>query len=205
MTLLRVAFAIVSVRLLAACAVAPPGPLPLNSERIEERFGSYGIEVLQSTASLRVSDLYSGAGATRVTRTFAVVQYPPTVPDELAAAHATILAGGSIGATLAAQGWQVEKHNRAFEHVRASPGLGRMMDIDERARLAVHVYVLEAVKGGARFDYAMIAEVHHPDYLSLRDVREIYGAVTALDASQRERVERMDADVAAAIARLTAN
>lgn len=47
----------------------------LNSERIAQRYGSYGIEVLASDCGLRVSDLYSGEQTDRVTRTLAVVRF----------------------------------------------------------------------------------------------------------------------------------
>ncbi|MGI9200381.1 MAG: hypothetical protein ACR2QL_04940, partial [Woeseiaceae bacterium] len=40
---------------LSACAQEPEA---LNSERIEERFGSYGIEVLSHEAGVRRSSLY---------------------------------------------------------------------------------------------------------------------------------------------------
>lgn len=188
--------------LVLACATTPvpQAPIPLNSERIAERFGSYGIEVLQSTPSLRTSDLYSGTGADRVTRTFAVVQYPAAVPPELADAHAEILRGGSIGAVLAARGWQVDKHNRAFDELRASSGLRRMMRLSEDEPLAMHMYVLRATQGAVAFDYALIAEVHHPEYLSIRDLRRIYGRVPVLVEAQRSRVSQMSADVAMAIA-----
>jgi hypothetical protein len=44
----------------AAIAVwSPAGAQILNSERIEQTFGSYGIEVIASEGSLRLSNLYS--------------------------------------------------------------------------------------------------------------------------------------------------
>jgi hypothetical protein len=173
--------------------------LPLNSERIEQRFGSYGIEVLQSSGVLRISDLYSGSGDSRVTRTFAVVRYPDAVPPALAEAHREILAGGSIGAVLAARGWRVDKYNRAFDEVHASAGLRRMMRLQGAEELALHIYVLQAAQGDVAFDYALIAEVHHPDYLSLRDVRRIYGPVPPLDATQQASLTQMRAAVALAV------
>jgi hypothetical protein len=54
--------------------------------------------------------------------------------------------------------------------------------------LAVHVYALEVSKADARFPYAMIVEVHHPDYLSSAELAEIYGPVvmTAEDHATAE-------------------
>ena len=45
----------------------------------------------------------------------------------------------------------------------------------EQSRLAVHVYSLRVSRGGVDIDYASIVEVHHPDYLELADLVEIYG------------------------------
>jgi hypothetical protein len=49
----------------------------LNSERIAAAFGSYGVEVVEQDSQVRVSNLFSGAGAGRVCRTFAVVRFAP--------------------------------------------------------------------------------------------------------------------------------
>src|SRR5262245_42966767 len=42
-------------------AAVPAAPELLNSERIEQKFGSYGIAVLRSDERLRVANLYSEA------------------------------------------------------------------------------------------------------------------------------------------------
>jgi hypothetical protein len=173
---------------------------PLNSERIEARFGSYGIEVLASDERLRVSNLFSTHDGERVTRTFAVVRYPTRVDPAFAAEHAAVLAGGSIGATFVAGGWDVVKTHRYFGEVESTARLRGLMATDA-ARLAVHVYELDIVKDEEgrrrRFTYATISEVHHPEYLRLDDVVEIYapgwlgggGAdVNAMLATVRERI-----------------
>lgn len=147
----------------------------LNSERIEERFGSYGVEVLESDATVRVSNLYSGAGERRVSRTFAVVFYPEQIDPLFAAEHAQILGGGSIGAVFAANGWTVTKRNRHIGEIESTDKVAALMQDRARRPLAVHVYVLNVSKDNDAFDYATIAEVHHPDYLRLRDVETLYG------------------------------
>ena len=48
----------------------------LNSERIAQEFGSYGVAVLESDDRVRVSNLYSLRGETKICRTYAVVYYP---------------------------------------------------------------------------------------------------------------------------------
>jgi hypothetical protein len=165
--------------------------LPLNSERIEARFGSYGIEVLHSDASMRVSSLYSGRDEHRVTRTFAVVAYPDVVDDAFTSEHADIVAGGSIGAVFAAAGWRVIKHNWLFTHLSAGGRVARLMRVEEGTELAVHVYVLEVENGDTRAEYAAIAEVHHPDYLSAPQLIAIYGGARPLTEGERARARAL--------------
>jgi hypothetical protein len=157
-------------------ASEPAGRELLNSERIEARFGSYGIEVLESDGRVRVSNLYSGAGDARICRTFAVVRYPEVVDPAFAVEHAAILAGQSIGATFVAHGWTVVKSHRYFGTLPAGKRVDRLMGGVGAMPLAVHVYTLEIERGDERFEYAAIAEVHHPDYLTLADLRRIYAA-----------------------------
>jgi len=47
-------------------------------------------------------------------------------------------------------------------------------DIGE-VRPVIHVYSLLIKKDNKQFHYASIAEVHHPDYLGLEDLRSIFG------------------------------
>src|SRR5262245_20843411 len=83
-----------------ACAVSAqtrpqPGRELLNSERIEQKFGSYGIEVLRSDTRARAADLFStatsGGGEQRTCRTFAVTRYPDEIAPAFAAEHREIL------------------------------------------------------------------------------------------------------------------
>jgi hypothetical protein len=131
--------------------------------------------VLESDATTRVSNLYSEHAGKRICRTFAVVRYPPSVDARLASEHAAILAGGSIGATFTARGWTVVKTHRYAGEVATTPRLATLMGGIDTPRLAVHVYALSVFKDDMHGEYATIAEVHHPDYLGLDDVQEIYG------------------------------
>ena len=81
----------------------------LNSERIVERFGNYGIEVLQHDADIRRTSLYSLEDGLKVCRTFAVVQFHNAATTSVADAHEAILAGNSIGETFKAAGWSINK------------------------------------------------------------------------------------------------
>lgn len=157
----------------AAQQEAPQREL-LNSERIEQRFGSYGIDVLHSDGRYRVSNLYSVHDGATVCRTFAVVFYPERVDALVAAEHEEIVAGGSIGAVFAGKGWTVTKRHLYFGELRSTAKVAALMGAREGELLAVHVYVLSVSKDARSFEYATIAELHHPDYLSLEDLPRIY-------------------------------
>ena len=161
----------------------------LNSERIEMRFGSYGLDVLEHGERVRISNLYSIENGQKITRTLAVVVYPEDIHAALAEPHAEILAGGSIGAVLSANGWQVDKQNRLIDTVPATDKLRAMMQRPDARALALHVYSLVAARGRTRLDYALIAEIHHPDYLATREVAAIYGPVPTLSTRERRALE----------------
>jgi hypothetical protein len=156
----------------------------LNSERIVERFGSYGIEVIESDGRVRVSNLFSAREGERTCRTFAVVRYPDRVDPAFSAEHDAIVRGGSIGAVFAAHGWRVGKTHLRFFEMGASPHVAELMHVSADTRLAAHAYVLDVSKGGRAIEYALIVEIHHPEYLALADLRAIYGAA---DAAGREK------------------
>jgi hypothetical protein len=155
----------------------------LNSERIAARFGNYGIAVLASDAHERVSNLYSEANGERTCRTFAVVRYPAAIDPALAAEHDEIVRGGSIGAVFAAHGWQVVKTNLRYFEIAAPERVAGLMRIAAGTPLAAHAYELDVVKDGRSFEYALLVEIHHPDYLKRDDLSAIYGAA---DASSHE-------------------
>lgn len=152
---------------------APPREI-LNSERIAAVFSNYGIEVLEQDEAVRVSNLYSEAGGERTCRTFAVVRFG-RIDAELRAEHAEIVAGGSIGAVLAAAGWEVRKTHLRYGMVAATPRLASLMQVAAGTPLAVHVYALDVAKAGRTLEYAALVEIHHPDYLGSDDLLEIYG------------------------------
>jgi hypothetical protein len=149
----------------------------LNSERIEAKFGSYGIELVEKTESRRVSNLYSVAGGQRICRTFAIVSYPRLIDPRVSKEHAAIVAGGSIGAVFVAAGWEVRKTHLSYREVPASPGLASLMHIEVGAPLAMDIYVLAVTKGRETIEYATLVEIHHPDYLTSADLPAIYGPV----------------------------
>ena len=181
-----------------AFPAAPSGDELLNSERIELTFGSFGIEVVSEGPGLRVSNLYSIEGDARICRTFAVVAYPERIDPVLAETHARVRGGRPIGETFSAAGWSIRKVHRYFGeisglHVR--PRVAALMGLESPAVAAIHVYVLVVSRDGQTFDYATIAEVHHPDYLALEDLRALYGADVRRLGVQSEGIRPILANV----------
>ena len=159
---------------LNACAVEPE---LLNSERIEKRFGSYGIEVLSSQPGVRRSTLYSAVGNDKTCRTYAVVRFTETAGAPIDSEHEQVLAGDSIGAIFKAGGWTIRKetlHIGATELPRRWSEIAVAMRLEYPLTIAVHLYRLLLQKDGDAIDYATISEFHHPEYLSLADLRELY-------------------------------
>lgn len=159
---------------LSACATES---VILNSERIEKRFGSYGIEVLASEAGLRRSSLFSYDGDTATCRTYAVVQFADQPDKRYDDAHSKVLAGNSIGATFKESGWGIEKNTMYIGHLRlpqTRTQIGELMRLTGAHDLALHVYRLVLARDGAALDYATILEAHHPEYLSEPDLRDLF-------------------------------
>ena len=181
----------------ASSRVEASGRQLLNSERIAARFGNYGIEVLASDPRERVSNLYSEANGERTCRTFAVVRYPAALDPSLAAEHDAIVRGGSIGAVFAAHGWQVQKTNLRYFEIDAPGRVAGLMRVAAGTRLAAHAYELDVAKAGRMFQYALLVEIHHPDYLKRDDLQAIYGPADA-SGHEAEAEDLVDAALGAA-------
>lgn len=160
--------------MLSACATES---VLLNSKRIEQRFGSYGIEVLASEAGLRRSGLLSYDGDTATCRTYAVVQFAEQLDERFDKAHSRVLAGDSIGSTFKDDGWDIRKHTLYIGTVRL-PGtateVGRLMRLTGAHDLALHVYQLVIARDDIELEYATIMEAHHPEYLVENDLLETF-------------------------------
>ncbi len=160
------------------CSLAQAAGAQLNSERIEGCFGSYGVEVLVSEGRQRVTSLYSVENSLRVLRTFAVTEFEPDLNPALSRALTQILSGESIGATLKSEGWAVDKSHRYIGVIAAGAYFVQLARLDSGwlgRPLAIHVYDLRASRAGQTLAFATIAEVHHPNYLSVADLEHIYG------------------------------
>ncbi len=161
--------------LLAGCLTTKPALL--NSERIENQFGSYGIEILSQNDQRRISNLYSNHEAGRICRTLAVVTFHPPIAEAITNEHRTILDGGSIGAEFKSEGWSIRKHHQAVTSLcldSERSWIARLMHLVPPQELAVHTYQFEVSRDTEVIRYATISEIHHPDYLDARSVRRIY-------------------------------
>ena len=175
--------------MLSACATES---VLLNSERIERRFGSYGIEVLASEAGLRRSGLFSLDGDTATCRTYAVVEFVERPDERYDAAHSKVLAGNSIGETFREDGWGIQKSTLFIGDVRLpdrNTEIGRLMRLTGAHDLALHVYQLVLVREDVALEYATIMEVHHPEYLTTPELGELFDydpapATTAADVTR---------------------
>ncbi|NER15086.1 hypothetical protein GWK08_16650 [Leptobacterium flavescens] len=148
----------------------------LNSERIKMKFGSYGIKVLNNNAEIRVSDLYSTEGDKKTTRTFAVVHYPKAVDSVFLKEHTKILQGQSIGAVFKQQQWKIKKKSIYVGKISPSNEFSevyKLMGGIAPSELAIYIYGFHIAKNNEEYQYAVISEVYHPDYLSLKDLKQI--------------------------------
>lgn len=148
----------------------------LNSERIEERFGSYGIEVLEH-APVRVSKLYSIHGEEKICRTFAIVSFTEPAAKDLQPALTRIKAGASLGATLKKAGWKVEKEPLHIGTIPAGPRFRKLAKLEQSPDLAVSIYRLHATREEVNHEVATVIEIHHPEYLDEQQLRELHSSV----------------------------
>lgn len=158
---------------LSSCALEPE---LLNSERIRDRFGSYGIEVISSQPDVRRSSLYSVEGDIRICRTYALVLFSRQPDAIVGAEHEQVLAGHSIGEIFKSSGWEIRKESLYVGEIRLETPqhpVATLMRLQNVQHVAVHVYRLLLHKNSQTVDYATITELHHPAYLTLSELREL--------------------------------
>ena len=160
---------LLSVLTLSGCQTSAA----LNSERINDKYGSYGVEILHADSSRRVTNLYSGSANSKTMRTLAVVDFESAGDPRLAVEHAAIVAGGSIGAVFKERGWQIHKDvvelcEQKFS-ISGLPALAHMR-ISLPRHLAVYRYRFQVVQNDITINYARITEVYHPDFLSFEQL-----------------------------------
>ena len=149
-----------------------------NSDRIQLKFGNYGIDVLENGPGIRVSNLYSVQAGIKTNRTFAVVAYPAIIEPEFRKEHDAIISGQSIGIVFRNNGWLTKKRHQYFGEIDATsdfPDIFSAIGGIGSSQPAIHIYSLLVTKNNTEFQYALITEVHHPAYLNLEDLQAIYG------------------------------
>jgi hypothetical protein len=159
--------------MVGACAHEPE---LLNSERIEARFGSYGVEVLAQGPRLRQSSLYSVEDGVRTCRTYAIVEFLDPEAEGIAVPHAAVRSGQSLGSTFHDAGWTLRKQSLYTGHVVLGAGnrIASLMRVPSERPLAMHVYRLHIERRNESILYANIVEIHHPDYLSLQELDSLF-------------------------------
>ena len=151
-------------------------PQLLNSERIRDRFGSYGIEILTDSNGLRRANLYSESTAGRTCRTFALVRTIDAAA-EIGAEHGAIATGRSIGATFREGGWTVAKRTlitASIDLATIDPDVTRLMQLDGTESIALHAYELIVERRDRSIHYATILELHHPEYLQENELATLF-------------------------------
>ena len=126
----------------SACIVEPE---LLNSERIKQRFSSYGLDVLDSENGLRRASLHSVENGSKVCRTCAVVRFDSVPADIIGDEHKQILEGASIGETFKSNGWTIYKETRYVGELQVpaeSSALLELMALGADSSLAIHAYRL---------------------------------------------------------------
>ena len=107
---LRRAFVLILVHFLFPLSLALAEETPtLNSDAIKATFGSYGVEIIYQAAGTRVANLYSGQAGNKIVRTLAVTEFVEPIDNTLLQSHQEIMSGASIGATLRAAGYTINK------------------------------------------------------------------------------------------------
>lgn len=149
----------------------------LNSQKIEARYGSYDVDMLASDGLTRQSALSSISDDGKVCRTFALTKFTDAVDELGLDIQRRIDDGASIGATLKQDGWNILKatiHIGRIDIDDADHPVLSLMRLDVPQTLALHIYRLTIEKNGESLDYATISEMHHPDYLTEDDVRDLF-------------------------------
>jgi hypothetical protein len=176
---------------LSACSLQPE---VLNSERIKDRFGTYGVEIIDQNDSTRRSNLYSTHDGVSVSRTYAVVEFVGSNIVDMSEVHDKVIDGASIGSTLKDDGWQIRKET-IYVGTLDLPGLGhpiaQLMRLQKDADLAVHAYNLHIEKASMSVQYATIIETHHPAYLTESELRQLYSTSTVTDADEINRIHQL--------------
>ncbi|MDG1065702.1 MAG: hypothetical protein P8O91_05755 [Luminiphilus sp.] len=140
----------------------------MNSDKIRERFGHYGVELLKQDTRTRLASLYSLSGERRVTRTLALTRFELPTHPEVEAQDAQIRSGESIGATLRNAGWTILKNETVDCQVTAGQRFALLggSTLSPEDNVLLRIYTLNVSKQDLAIDYAIIAEAYHCDHIA---------------------------------------
>ena len=150
-----------------------------NSDRIRLKFGNYGIEIVENGLRIRVSKLFSTNAGLQTNRTFAVVMYPALIEPAFQKEHEAIINGQSIGIVFKDNGWIIDKRHQYIGQLETLTDFSDVHSLFGNigeVQPVIHVYSLIIKKDNTEFHYASIAEVHHPEYLDLEELKAICGS-----------------------------
>jgi hypothetical protein len=85
----------------------------------------------------------------------------------------------------------LEKHHLYFGEIEIPERLfnaSAQVRYDQKIRSAIHVYTLVVKKQGCEFEYASIAEIHHPEFLQIDELVKIYGPLFPGSGDDRDRL-----------------
>jgi hypothetical protein len=157
---------------------------------IEKKFGSYGLDVIENNNENRISFLFSNGdhyialnkinavkkstGYKKKYHTLALVSFIDSA--KISEVHKKIIEGGSVGATFKDYGWSITKDSMLVLELSRNihPVIQKWLKSKAYENLAVHVYTLTVKNKTQTIRYAEIIEIHHPDYLSLTKLKDIY-------------------------------
>jgi len=128
------------------------------------------------------ASLHNGSLAAEIsiTRTLAIAEFASHIPGDLQPTYQAIRAGASMGSSLQAAGWRLEKRQRYFGEVPVSDFFRCMSGLPEnhpQQLLAVQVYDLYVLREDEEVRFALLAELHDPRYLTLQDLQQIYSGL----------------------------
>ena len=140
----------------------------MNSDKIRERFGHYGVELLEQSPRTRLASLYSLSDEQRITRTLALTRFELPAHPAVEEQDAQIRSGESIGATLRQAGWTVVKNKTTDCQVTAGRRFALLggSTLNPEAGVLLRVYSLSVLKGDLAIDYATIAEAYHCEHIA---------------------------------------
>lgn len=163
----------------------------LTSERINAKFGSFGVQVLlqDELSNIRFSNLYSLENGEKITRTLALVNFVEKIDPRLKKTHQEILDGASLGATLTKHGFLLQK-NIVFTGVfdGLPPQLNAMMKVPN-TEFAATIYEVLVKINNDTVPYCTITEIFSPAFVSKTELTSLHQQFNSNPNEDKVRVQ----------------